>query len=189
MPLTPRFLALATFALSATALGSIAADPPKKDEKKDSIYYTVEKQKQPGILKVVVHDTPLGNKEVTIDTNPKNSAGIRNERPVAIDMVGKEPGKEFTLSVEMNKGGLTVKSVAWNGKKVPLLDPKKKTAEKKPVEKAEPPKRTSESCSPPVSASGSSPRSARASAPCSKHLWNPSMATTYTVCNPTTVSR
>jgi len=129
-----RVVAIATFMASLAVLSAQAAEPPK-DEKKDSIHYTVEKQKQAGILKVVVHDTPLGKKEVTIDTNPKNSAGIRNERPIAIEMVSKEPGKEFALSVEMNKGGLTVKSVSWNGKKVPLLDPKKKLAEKKPVEK------------------------------------------------------
>lgn len=137
-----RLSAVALFALSAAFLArdARAADPPKKDDKKDPIYYTVEKQKEKGVLKVVVHDTPLGDKDVTIDTNPKNSAGIKNERPVAVDVVSKEPGKEFTLSVEMAKGGLTVKSVSWNGKKVPLLDPKKKPPEKKPEAKVDPAK-------------------------------------------------
>ena len=135
MPLAFRLTSLALFAAwtAFLAIAVHAADP--KDEKKDAIYYTVEKTK-PGILKVVVHDTPLGDKDLTIDTNPKNSAGIKNERPVVVEVESKEVGKEFSLSVKMAKGGLTVESVSWNGKKVPLIDPKKKAAaDKKAAEK------------------------------------------------------
>ena len=133
------FLLAADAAFLLAADAAARPDPPKdadkKDVKKDPIYYTVEKEKG-GILKVVVRDTTLGDKEVKIDTNPKNSAGISQERPVAVEVSSKEEGKEFTLVVLMAPGGTAVKSVSWNKKDVALGQLKKKPpAPKEPAEK------------------------------------------------------
>ena len=140
MSLSLRFATALLFTSAAFVLAAAASlDPPKgaadkKEVPKDPIYYTVEKEKG-GILKVVVRETPLGDKEVKIDTNPKNSAGITNERPVAVEVTSKEAGKEFTLVVRMAPGGTAVKSVSWNKKDVPLGKLKKKPpAPKEPAE-------------------------------------------------------
>lgn len=86
-----------------------------KDDKPAEMSYTVTKQKL--LFKVVLKNSPLGPEyEMSIDTTPKNSAGIRNEVPVAVSY----KIKEHAIDVDMLPGAKGVKSVRFDGKKVPL---------------------------------------------------------------------